>query len=320
MEYSTTPLTRGFMTAALDSLHAQPVNWSEPSSIQHLPAFVVHGHVGIGSVEPSPSTEIYPSWYKPRGISTQNSTMDKVSNKVATDCTPALAKQTVGGDSSADHFSADIFTGIMAAANGNTSANDDVHSCSDTPPSIASLFIDGQDATSGGTVTCTGSCTITTTIAQGTHPLNDEKYSQFPGTVNLVINGQTAQSRGVSDSPSTLTFDYVGSGSVTVAIQVIDSVLYSTTSSSATVNFAPAAPAAPAAPTLHFESAKAKSGTTTVSWSGGSGPFTVKNGSVTLCSAPAGATSCQGPSALAPKNSHVTVSDSNGASDTGEVN
>ena len=105
MEYSTTPLTRGFMTAALDNLHTTPVNWSEPSGIQHLPGFVVRSHIGIGSVEPSPATEIFPSWYKPKNYTAGNSTIDRVSNRLATNCTPALAKQNVSGSSNANQFS-----------------------------------------------------------------------------------------------------------------------------------------------------------------------------------------------------------------------
>jgi membrane peptidoglycan carboxypeptidase len=237
METMTEPIWRGWMTAAHKPLPVQ--NWTEPSDIQHLPAFVITSHIGFGSQEPSPSIDIYPSWYKPKTGTTQSATMDKVSNKVATSCTPELAKQTLKGSSTADHFSVDIYYGNGAATSGqsNTTANDDVHSCSDSPPNVASVYVGGTDVTNGGSANCDNSCTITTTVSAGTHPFNDPNYSQFPGTVNLLIDGQVAQSKQVTDSPSTVSFTYSGSsGTHTLAIQVIDSVLYDDTSNQASLN------------------------------------------------------------------------------------
>src|SRR5690606_35409687 len=127
MEYSTTPLARTFMTQALDNLHKQPVDWAKPSGVKSLPAFVVRSHVGIGSVEPSPSTDLFPSWYKSKTTKSTNQTIDIVSNKLATDCTPALARRK-SNNAAADQFSADQFTGA-GAASANTSQQDDVHKC-----------------------------------------------------------------------------------------------------------------------------------------------------------------------------------------------
>lgn len=243
MEYMTTPLTRGFMTYALDSLKTKPVNWTEPSGIKHLPAYVVSSHVGIGSVEPSPSTDIYPSWYKAKSNAPQNSTIDKVSNKQATSCTPDLAKQTVSGSSSDNFFSADVFyppgSGGGSAAT-DTASSDDVHSCSDVKPTIASMFVNNTDIVGGGAAACTtgSACTITVTVSAGTHAFSDPQYAQNPGTVNLLIDGQTVQSMPVSDSPGTVTFNYTGTGSHTVSSQVIDSVLYSAATPSATLTVA----------------------------------------------------------------------------------
>jgi len=289
METLTEPLTRGWIQAALDT-QPKPINWAQPSDIKTLPAFVVHNHIHYGDVEPSPSTDLFPGWYQAPSKVT-NATIDKVSNKLATTCTPDLAKQTTtGGD--ANSFSVDIFvnggsTSTSAAA--NTSANDDVHQCSDSPPSVASFFVNGQDATAGNPINCTGSCSVTTTVTAGTHPLSDPQYAQFPGTVNLLVNGQVVQSQSVSDSPSTVDFTYSGSGSVTMSIQVIDSVLYQATSSQATVTVgAAASPLVMATPTTG-------GGKTTFSWSGGTGPnFNVYNKTTTalLCTT-SSANTCQ---------------------------
>ena len=62
-ETLTEPLTRGLMEAAHHNL--APRNWQRPAGIQTLPAFVTTTHIHYGDVEPSPSEDIYPAWYKP---------------------------------------------------------------------------------------------------------------------------------------------------------------------------------------------------------------------------------------------------------------
>lgn len=61
-EYLTEPLTRGLMEAAHSNL--APHNWLQPKDIKTLPAFVITSHIHYGDVEPSPATDLYPSWYK----------------------------------------------------------------------------------------------------------------------------------------------------------------------------------------------------------------------------------------------------------------
>lgn len=239
MENLTTPLTKGMMTYALDSLNTKPESWVEPAGIQHLPAFVVTTHVGVSSVEPSPSTDIFPSWYKPKTGSATSTVTDKVSKKLATTCTPDLAKQTNTGSASDSMFSSDIFypPGSGGSTTSTSAASDDVHSCSDTLPTVASVFVGDTNVSAGGTATCTTgkACTITATVSAGTHPLDDPQYPTNPGTVNLLLDGAVAQSVPVTASPSTITFTYTTTGSHVIAVQVIDSVLYSAKSTDATL-------------------------------------------------------------------------------------
>jgi membrane peptidoglycan carboxypeptidase len=230
MEYMTAPIVRPWMQAATDNLVSSGVklnNWTQPSGVKALPAFVVRNHVGVASVEPSPSNDLFPSWYQqPKGSSGSSQTLDKVSNKTATSCTPELAKQTVGGGND-NAFSVDLFFGPRAGTStGSSAAADDIHNCNDNKPDVRVSAPDECDATTG--------CTITVLVTAGTHPLSSEK---FPGTVNLLINGQVVQTKSVSDSPSNLLFEYkpTGAGSFTVEAQVIDSVLYSTNSGAETV-------------------------------------------------------------------------------------
>ncbi len=217
METMTEPIVRGWMQGAHDMLNIKPVNWVQPSDMQVLPAFVLgHKISSNGEQIPSPSTDIFPSWYqKPKQGTTTSQTIDVVSNKLATSCTPALAQKTLTG-SNDNAFSVDVF--VKGASPTTVTGSDDVHNCNDTKPSVTLT-------PSSTTCTVGASCMFTVTVSQGTAPLSS---AQYPGTVNLLVNGQRVQTLTVSDSPSTVTFIYTptAAGSATVSAQVIDSVLY----------------------------------------------------------------------------------------------
>src|SRR6185437_14703003 len=88
-----------------------------------------------GEIVPSPAKDIFPSWYQPTAASGNSSeTIDKVSGKTATSCTPDGAKETQT-NSNATGFSVDKF--VTGSLNSNTAGGtDDVHDCNDQPPSI----------------------------------------------------------------------------------------------------------------------------------------------------------------------------------------
>jgi membrane peptidoglycan carboxypeptidase len=273
MEFITLPLTRTVMEYALDSLHTNPVNWTQPPGIQSLSAF--KSLTAYSTQGPSPTTDIYPSWYKQKSTSSAAVTIDRVSGKVATSCTPDSAKQTAGGNSVPNVYSIDIFypPGNNASTNSkniDTTAQDDIHKCGDSPPSINLTANDN-----GG-----GHYTITAFVSAGTHPLNDPQYAQFPGTVTFSLNGNTIKTASVSDPSDNVTFSYDATASGTLTATVTDSVLYSA-SATADINFTAAAvgpqsfTATKTGPALNF------------SWSGGTGPFTVYKdggGAVSGCS------------------------------------
>lgn len=235
METLTAPLTRDFMLAALDHSKEKAVNWQEPAGIQHLPAYVVRTHVGIGSVEPSPATDLFPSWYKQKGATSSTTTIDKVSNKLATNCTPALAQQKQTGSGNSDQFSSDIFYGSNSTTFSST-LSDDVHICSDNPP--------GAPTITANSTTCTVSidCSFIVTVQQGTHSFNDPQHPQYPGTLNFNVDGQTVKSVSLPDSACSGTVctitviynptpDQVGK-TLAISANAIDSVLYQSASSS----------------------------------------------------------------------------------------
>ena len=260
----------------------KPVNWTQPSTVKSLPAFVVTTHVGVGSVEPSPSTDIYPGWYVPKSGTGTNEAIDKVSGLLATTCTPDSAKSTTD-NSNTNIFSVDWF--INGAINKKVSgasiaATDNVHLCGEAKPQISP-----PSAPSSGCVNGT-SCDFIITVTAGVHPFNDPQYSGNPGTVNLITGGTVVASKTISDSDCTnndstvanavctVTVKYTPSsaGDVIYSASVLDSVLYSTTSDTSTVTTT--------AVTTPIVIINPIAGSTTgspvtVSWTGGCGKYTV---------------------------------------------
>lgn len=261
MEYLTEPLTRGVMEAAHEN--QKPANWTQPKGVKSAPAFIVRNHIHFGDIEPSPTNDLYPSWYVGGG-STKNTSavIDRVSNKVATSCTPAGAKQTVGNANVAS-WNIDIFMGGHPSVGSSTTnskssnATDDVHNCNDSPPTVTLTAPDN----------CQSSCVITATITQGTHPLNDPQRTQFPGTVVFTLGGQQIHSARVDSSPSTITFTYTptSSGSEALTARVTDSVLYQGTASTNMSYSAPQTISLSTNVTGHIVS---------LQWSGGNGTVT----------------------------------------------
>ncbi|MBI3624093.1 penicillin-binding protein [Candidatus Saccharibacteria bacterium] len=155
MEILTAPLAKGWMEAAHANL--KPVDWVKPSGVKSLPAFVVRNHIHNGDIEPSPSPDLFPAWFQQKSINNSNQTIDIISNKLATNCTPDLAKKQVTSGS-ANSFSVDIFVG--GGSNADTTISDDVHHCDDSPPHISII-----SPASGSS--CTGPCSMTVNVSAG---------------------------------------------------------------------------------------------------------------------------------------------------------
>lgn len=242
MENMTLPIWNGFMTRAHENL--QPTERPKPAGVQTLPAFVVRQHVGAYSREPSPATDLFPSWYKqPTKKTGQNQVIDQVSNKLATSCTPERAKKTTN-NADVNTFSGDTFVSSGRQGNADVTQPDDIHNCSDAKPSI--------------TITATG-CSVLATVSAGSHPLSSVA---FPGKINFIINGQIVQSAGVNDSPSSVNYT-APAGTSSITAQVIDSVLYDT---SDTVNLD-----CGGGQSLTLGASGSGGGAVNFSWSGGEG-------------------------------------------------
>lgn len=210
MENMTRPIFLNFMNRAHQNVPAK--DWQKPSGVQTLPAYIIRSHVGTGSVEPSPANDLYPSWYQKKAGNSEKRTIDVVSGKLATECTPDLAKKEETGGS-ASQFSGDTFVDGGA---GSTSEKDDVHLCTDIRPAITISNVTGN--------------TIKVSVSAGTHPLDSESRA---GVVNVKVNGQTISggSVGISQALSGVTYTGAPINNASITAEVIDSVLYSSTSS-----------------------------------------------------------------------------------------
>jgi membrane peptidoglycan carboxypeptidase len=231
MENMTRPIWYNWMKAAHQGVPAK--NWDKPEGVKSAPAYVVRNHVGSSSREPSPATDLYPSWYKQKSAQNTSQVIDRISNKLATDCTPEAAKQNAS-NAKTSSFSIDIFVDAGGRSNNtaaaNTTATDDIHNCSDIKPSVTVM---------NPTTPCivNNVCQLTVTVVQGTHALIDPARTVGGGTVDLMVNGQKIESQPAAGS---ITFSYVPTtaGAFSITANVIDSVLYDASSSpvSLTVN------------------------------------------------------------------------------------
>ena len=226
MEVMTAPIVRGWMQAAHDKA-GKAENWARPAGVKDQPAFVIRSKVSrLGEVIPSSATDIFPSWYTAKAGNTEATTIDKVSNKLATSCTPDAAKDNVS-NSNANKFSVDQF--VTGGAASSSTDTDDVHKCEDTKPGVALTIASSKNGNPTSVCDKDG-CSITATVAAGSHPLFSDK---FPGKLVISINGTVVQSFDITNAatPQTFTADYkpTTSGAANVTATVTDSVLYGTT-------------------------------------------------------------------------------------------
>lgn len=268
MEILTAPLTRGWMEAAHEG--QTPVAWTAPSGIKSLPAFVVRNHIHFGDIEPSPTNDLFPSWYQAKSGANSNQPIDKVSHKLATECTPDLAKDT-SGSSNAASWNIDIFNGgsLSGGSSSSTIDKDDVHKCGEAHPAI------------GLTITSSGNTyNLSVDVTEGAHPITSDK---FVGKVNYILDGQTIQSFDITGPGTGLasfsyTPDFVGTKNIYA--QVIDSVLYDGTSETGTITGSPVSES-----TFSVVATNPSGNNYSFVWStGGTGTITIyKSGGTEIC-------------------------------------
>ena len=153
--------------------------------------------------------ELYPSWYdKSQAQSTKKMTFDRVSKKLATDCTPDAARIEISVITMKDPVS-DRNT-FIATDGYDASEDDDVHQCSDARPAVnVSVIGDGEE--------------VIVNYTQGKFSLQN---------VVVTVNGRSVANLSPSSSGSrTVSTGLDGSDSFTVEARVTDEGYYTDTSS-----------------------------------------------------------------------------------------
>jgi membrane peptidoglycan carboxypeptidase len=212
------PIWNNYMRTALKGTPNEAFN--RPSGIQTITLDADTGRLPTTSTKRT-RTDIFASWYKPpTSTSSRSAKIDKVSGKLATDCTPDTAIETA--------YSSEIHAEIpytdpayarweppvagLAASLGYAkggslpSEKDDVHNCSDVKPNVSI------------SVTGTGPIRITATVTAGT----------FPATqLDIKLDDQVISTQSpILNNPYSFDYTAASPGSHTISATVIDKGLY----------------------------------------------------------------------------------------------
>ncbi|HEX7259808.1 MAG TPA: penicillin-binding transpeptidase domain-containing protein, partial [Candidatus Saccharimonadia bacterium] len=237
--------TREKVEGALDDYPASS-NWTAPPGIQTLTIDADTGGA-ITSATRSRRTDIFPGWYKVQaagGIKSAN--IDKVSGKLATECTPQAAVQNVTAgqihaeipttDPAYPRWQAPIAAlaqrlGYASGVGSIPTERDTLHNCSDVKPSV--------NVSASGTSTLL----ITANVTSGTHTAN---------SLTVYFDDQVISTQAINGSTNySFAYNAPSSGSHTVRAVVTDTALYSgqdettvtTTASGGFVGIFPPSPA-----------------------------------------------------------------------------
>lgn len=214
------PIWNSYMKEALKSYPNS--EFTRPAGIKELTLDANTGKLPTASTKQR-RTDLFPSWYKPENVAgTQTGRIDKVSGKLATECTPPEAVETV----TASQIAAEVPpsdpqykrwqppVAALASTLGYSSGGviptekDNVHQCSDIKPS-ASISATG-----------TGPIQITVNATQGTHPLK---------TLTVYLNDQVISTQNIGGSTSYTFENSPPAGSYTLRVVVTDAALYTGT-------------------------------------------------------------------------------------------
>jgi membrane peptidoglycan carboxypeptidase len=163
---------------------------------------------GLQKLSVGGKTDWFPSWYNKAAAAGTKMMFDKVSKKKATDCTPAGAKIELVVTKTTDPITKK--ERLLAPDGYDASSDDNVHKCDDVAPFVTS-----------SPVISYASGKLTTTVTQGTHPLQSVEFkvgADVVGTVQVSSSGE-------------VSLAYNGTGTKTVTVTVTDTALLSSSQS-----------------------------------------------------------------------------------------
>ena len=163
---------------------------------------------------------LFPSWYEiQQPTSATKVTIDTISKKKATQCTPPAAKKTITSEAKWPELlpTDPAYSSWAATAGYGTSTGvagtDDVHKCSDKLPDVSLSITQLVD----------GIYQFDANVSKGTHPMD---------RLNFKIDGQTVSSFNASSSGTySYTHKFESDGNTRITAEVVDSVLYENSTS-----------------------------------------------------------------------------------------
>ncbi len=150
--------------------------------------------------------EVYPSWWsKSQGQSNATLTFDRLSKKKATECTPEAAKINADVIKITDPVTKkDSYSNVPAGY--DAKEDDNIHKCSDSPPSISDVKITGNS----------GNWTITITVSPGTFGSSGISVTASASGSALSLNktgsSYKATYNGTSDPAGDIVVNVIDSG------------------------------------------------------------------------------------------------------------
>jgi membrane peptidoglycan carboxypeptidase len=225
MERKTGPIWKEYTRRAHEGLPDAGAKWQQPAGVKKVCINPTTGY----SATSGGKCDIFPAWYEPQfPDNSKSAEIDSVSGKLATECTPGRARQTItGGGLRAELASSDPYyerwmKPIRERYGGSAGGfipteSDDIHTCDSADKPRISL--------SNPTKLANGDYQVTASVTQGKYPLS---------TVTFSANGNVLPG-GSYDITSTGSVTYIykpsGNGTVTITAEVVDSVLYDSSDS-----------------------------------------------------------------------------------------
>jgi membrane peptidoglycan carboxypeptidase len=265
--YLVGPIFDQFMTDAHKGKPGESFDKIKPDGLKTMRIDRYTGRAPLAGS--STLTDIFPSWFKmPTAEGVERFTIDTVSGKLATECTPASARQEVslGGidaeippnDPQYRRWSPPVKAyaasiGQRAGFGVKPTESDDTHDCDDSGPKVESINV------SGGVVTAA--------VTQGTFSIE---------RVEIKIDDQIKKS--FNGGSSSYSYDSGLTGSHEVEVVVVDSGTYRD-SKSQTFDFG--SPSGGGTPNITSPSTGQtfnSDGQVQISWNGGTAPYRVSWG------------------------------------------
>lgn len=212
------PIWNKFMRSALVGVPNK--QFERPEGIQSVKLDRRTGRAATNGSR-SVTTDLFPSWYK-AGSSAggRSAVIDLVSQKLATDCTPELARETIysgavqpelprsQNPTQYDLWQKALISAGYSASGGNLPTEpDDKHSCSDEKPMVAISDLDAEGSSIKGEATVTG----------GTFT---------PSKLEILLNDEVVSTQRLSGSGN-FSFSFrAAAGSHTIKARVTDTGYY----------------------------------------------------------------------------------------------